>query len=247
MTRLALAALALLLLVPASAHAGGTVSVQGDTLVFSGTPDDDAAVIYFLAGSGELGAQPRTGGGTGPTAAGPGCRTEGAPGSGGQTRVVCAAAGVTKVAVDTGAGDDFVTITLDEDRWAPSVEMGDGKDRFTSTSGGGRVDLGAGDDRIVAGSADTRVDGGAGDDLISLQGGDDVIDGGAGDDEILAAGGDDRITGGRGEDDIDAGSGKDDIRVRDRERDDVSCGSKRDKVVADRSDDLNRCETVRTR
>jgi Ca2+-binding RTX toxin-like protein len=173
------------------------------------------------------------------------------------------------VRVDMGAGDDFAEDVEGGGTWTlgdGDDEMLAGSERTTVSAGAGNdtlfcenpgvagrdrgervADGGAGKDDICGSRRDDTIDGGAGDDEITGGDGDDVIDGGAGDDELEGDDDDDRITGGRGEDEIDGGSGRDDIRARDREVDDVACGARRDKVTADRSDDLNRCETVRLR
>jgi Ca2+-binding RTX toxin-like protein len=217
MLRLALTALTLLLLLPAAAHAGGTMSVQGDTLVFTGTDADDGAVIGVLSTTGEFMTAPRGSTAIGPTTAGPGCRTEEQPGSGGQMRIVCPSAGVTKVSMSMGAGDDQVTATFLQGSVQRTVDMGAGDDRYDDSTGGVTLALGAGDDTArVGGSQPVTVSAGDGADDVFCGNnaagnfrGKRAIDGGDGNDELCGGRGNDVIDGGAGDDKIDGGKGSD--------------------------------------
>ena len=245
MVRTALATLAALLLFPALAHAAGTIAVSGDTLVFTGTADPDALVLFHLAQTDELGVQPRSGGGTGPSAWGR------LPRRGRTRHQRPAPVRVPRRRRDEGRRldrrrNDLLTVTLDPDRFARTVDMGDGDDRLDDSTGGGRVELGAGDDELVTGGGIAMtVLAGAGDDELFCDGdflratrarGARTVDAGAGRDRVCGGRGDDHLDGGGGDDKLYAGEGED---VLDGEAGDdlLEGGDETDRIAGGRGED----------
>ena len=267
--------IALLLALPALAHAGGTARVQGDTLVFTGTEGPDhIAIAVAVDGTRELevqtvGLDPSLG----PSAAGPGCSSdpERARRWGRQGSLFCQSAGVTKVVfrflggddryaglllpsaglavtIDAGAGDDFVQ----ENYGGGTFAMGDGDDEVRA-DGPAVIDAGEGDDNVLCGdrNGETRakfafvLDGGIGEDRICGGLKDDRIEGGAADDKIFSGEGDDRIEGGSGDDQISGGDDDDRINPG-RGEDEVEGGSGKDVIRAkDRQEDDLSCGSKR--
>ena len=259
-----------LLLVPAAAHAGGTASVQGDTLVVTGTPGVDMVAMEVFP-DGSISAEPiGMDPSLGPQTAGPGCERK-AFYRGVDERIFCNPAGVTKIVVNLGAGDDrFVALT--RITLPVTVDMGAGEDWADDYGkGGGTYRLGDGDDRGGAGSGSTSTfDGGDGNDSLmcedrdpedvravrKLDGGDgrdelcggrygDTLEGGAGDDEIKGADGGDRIDGGSGDDELEGEDGADRI-TGGRGEDEIEGGSGSDTISArDREVDDVACGSKR--
>ena len=111
-------------------------------------------------------------------------------------------AGVTRVRVDTKAGND--TIVFGDDLAVPTwTDAGAGNDTVVGTSGVDEIYLGDGDDTADAGGGNDFVAGGAGK---------DVIQGGAGNDSLYGGDGDDLVVGGPGVDSL-FGQGGNDILV----------------------------------
>jgi Ca2+-binding RTX toxin-like protein len=258
---------ALLLAVPALAHAGGSAGIQGDTLVVTGTDAADYVNVTFLPMTGELEvAQTGLDPSFGPQVAGPGCKFEDRRAQLGRAAIWCQPAGVTKVVVSLGGGDDKYTGTLPPN----SPLMGAGDDEVFENYGGGTFRLGDGDDEgwargpatFDAGSGDdtlqcqdrnaeTRakfaftLDGGIGEDRICGGLKDDRIDGGSADDKIFAGEGDDRVEGGSGDDQISGGDDDDRIDPG-RGEDEVESGSGKDTIRAkDRAEDDLSCGSKR--
>ena len=259
-----------LLVLPAAAHAGGTASVQGDTLVITGTPGVDmiATEIYpdGSISAEQIGLDPSLG----PQTAGPGCERKSFY-RGDAEKIFCNAAGVTRIAVDLGAGDDrFVKLTRVTQ--TATVDMGQGDDWADDYGkGGGVFRLGDGDDRGGAGGGSTAsfeggdgndslmcedrdpdqsrgvrvLDGGAGRDELCGGRVGDTLEGGAGDDEIKGADGADRIDGGSGDDELEGEDGADRI-TGGRGEDEIDGGSGSDDIRArDREADDVSCGSKR--
>jgi hypothetical protein len=154
-----------------------------------------------------------------------------APGAGcsatGAVTADCEVAGVVRVEVDAGDGDDVVWV----DAPLPARLLGgDGNDVV-------RI---AGEDPVAA-----SLDGGAGDDQLLAGSGDDSLAGGDGDDFLWGGPGADTIDGAVGADAADAGPGADDIVLEDELEDTAFCGSGRDQVRAEALDELDlSCELV---
>lgn len=149
--------------------------------------------------------------------AGPGCRLDPPPES---PRPVCAAAGVQRIVIRLGDGDDRTFLLLNVS--VPIEVYGEaGRDELTTPT---------------LAPAGTLADGGEGDD--TLRGG-ELQRGGPGNDSVT---GTRRVEGGDGDDQlfkeshslpglVDAGPGDDRISSEDSQPDVVSCGSGRDLVV----------------
>jgi len=123
-------------------------------------------------------------------------------------------AGIYQSAIDTGAGDDEVSGSV---QGTGVLDLSRGiVDSF--------VNVGSGNDRVRGAILDSVVHGGSGDDRIDLSSGaGSIIDGGSGDDRIAIDGksegmqlfggtGDDIVIGGTGNDDISGGTGSDVLR-----------------------------------
>lgn len=86
--------------------------------------------------------------------------------------------------IDTGAGDDLVSIGASTTDWSTGVSAARYRAEWTDTD----VDLGAGDDWFEGGGSNDRVRGGDGDDTAAPGGGRNLFDGGAGDDTVILDG-----------------------------------------------------------
>lgn len=132
-----------------------------------------------------------------------------------------------RVVVNTGAGDDRVSVESDPTAgdWRVlvngrvmrfpagteiTVRTGPGDDRVTVSATVGVTVLGGyGNDELYGGDGNDRLYGGPGDDYLDGRGGDDVLSGGPGDDVLYGAAGADVIHGGPGADYLDGGDGTD--------------------------------------
>src|SRR5207248_2364389 len=167
---LAVAAL-VLLLVPSAAQAGSVDHQPGSSqLSFTGTGAETNTTTITLSG-GVLSVSDATSGMGQP--AGSNC-TQTGPGS-----FDCPAAGVTRISVSLGGGDDTMTLNAS----TPSTLNGDD-----------------GNDAITGGSGPDTIDGGKGNDTIDGGAGDDVVSGGPG--PQGGASDADKFTGGSGSDTI---------------------------------------------
>jgi hypothetical protein len=90
-----------------------------------------------------------------------------------------AAASVSKICVDAGAGNDSVTIAAD---LAITAELngGAGNDRLTGGAGNDRLLGGPGNDTLLGGAGDDYLDGGIGNDTLNGQTGSNQLFGGLG-------------------------------------------------------------------
>ncbi|QWB28348.1 calcium-binding protein [Streptomyces koelreuteriae] len=163
-----------------------------------------------------------------PISTGAGC---GHPDSADRTRISCTVEApesqspLNSLEMDLGDGADTASFdnATDQVYYFNTVELGDGDDRWTGSTGG-RVDGasvrgGAGADTIRAGALG-YAGGGAGDDtlyagtegeILRADDGDDTVYGGAGDDEIYGGRGDDILRGNGGADRIWGNSGDDEL------------------------------------
>ncbi|SEG66061.1 beta strand repeat-containing protein [Bosea lathyri] len=114
------------------------------------------------------------------------------------------------VAIDTGAGNDEVTL-LEGSQLYGEVRLGTGDDKLTATAAEQdlSVDAGEGNDIVLAGAGDDLVRGGDGDDLLDGGAGDDALQGGNGNDRLIGGRGDDFLFGDAGNDTLIGGAGND--------------------------------------
>lgn len=228
-------ALAATLAASAPALAGGTVSIDGDTLAYRGDDVEPNNVTIALVDGGrtirldELGS-----------------RIVGAPEtctvSSSGYRADCPASGIERLDVRTGNAGSDVRVKAD----LPATIVG-----------------GDGDDLLIGGPADDHISGGRGQDVIGGGGGDDVLDGGADNDLMTyvdVIGRDGTLTprktgvkvrpsvrgasGGSGEGDtlrnfeqFEGGDGNDRFELRDGRAQSIACNRGRDTVVLDPRDD----------
>jgi Ca2+-binding RTX toxin-like protein len=110
-----------------------------------------------------------------------------------QVQITGADAGLDRLQIDTGAGDDAVDASaLRANLFQFGVTLGDGNDAFIGSAG---KDV---------------VDGGDGFDILSGEDGNDVLDGGAGIDILTGGAGDDLFVNGEIIQDFIAGAGSED-------------------------------------
>jgi hypothetical protein len=165
LTRALAVAFALLVLAPASAHAG-TFKVEGATIIYTSSPGDEDKIAAF-----EMQDRVRfTRFGGGPIGPDAGCQisTDG-------LSVVCDKTGVTTVLLNLGDGDDVAAIS-------PSVTL---PVVFNGE---------AGNDGLFGGSGQDIFNGGPGDDnLVSRDGRPETVNCGTGNDTAISDDGDTRI------------------------------------------------------
>jgi Ca2+-binding RTX toxin-like protein len=108
-------------------------------------------------------------------------------------------AGVSKIVVDAGSGNDRVTVTVPINS---TLNGDDDNDTLTGGPGNDVLNGGAGDDVLVGGDGDDALNGGDGNDALTGGGGVDAMRGEAGNDSIDAADGiaDTLVDGGPGND-----------------------------------------------
>ncbi len=170
MMRRILVVTALLLAVPASAHAA-TLTKSGSTLTYVGGAGVNQ-VTFTESSPGNVIVQ-RVGLDADPIAA-TGCSTpEITPG----TTIQCV--GIATLVADGGAGDDRL-------------------DGTALTAVNATLKGGAGADLLSDGGGNDTLDGGAGDDIVDDGPGNDTLTGGDGDDELEDAAGADSLSGGNG-------------------------------------------------
>jgi RTX calcium-binding nonapeptide repeat (4 copies) len=203
-------ALVLALVVPATASAAATISVENGAIRFVGDETDNELDVYAVE-NGEQPVYVRW-----DTALGPGChprehdQTYTAP----QGNASCSLVGVDRIEFVGGGGSDaFRTANLLAADIPVQADMGPGDDRFDlGSKQSDTVDAGAGLDDYVDGAGDDVVD--LGDDADVARGGDfstgnDTIRGGGGDDVLDGLSGDDVLDGGPGDDLLQPGDGND--------------------------------------
>jgi hypothetical protein len=186
---LALAVSAALLLVTGTAFAG-TVGIDDHTLYYKAAPGEFNELNVMLQ-SGEFTIQDGTGGtrDTLPVTAKPPCRHDDTPQpSPGLMDAYCPPAGVERIAVELGDGNDYAGIGA-----------------MAATDYPSTIDGGEGADQIFAGPQGDDVHGGPGNDTITGNAGRDVLSGDDGDDAINAADNlPDRVSCGPGYDSVNA-------------------------------------------
>ncbi len=124
-----------------------------------------------------------------------------------------------RLTIDTGAGDDHVTNSVD----GGHIVTGDGDDRVVNRASKTIIDTGAGNDQVVNEGSDNDISTDRGDDHVSSRGERNVIAGGRGNDVIGARGDGNRLSGGDGADQlasdgdqnrVDGGRGDDVVDLR---------------------------------
>ena len=213
------ALLSLALVTPAAASS--TVSVDGGVLLVTGAPGDtsDISVGSITPPGNENPSKYTVIDHSAGATAGPGC----APAA--QGSVECPAAGVQRVEMRLGDGNDTASSFIPE---IPVSAYGEaGNDHiWVPSKAGGLADGGDGDD-ILDGGDDLR--GGPGDDRIT---GTRLLDGGDGNDVL-------RKTGGTASGRIAAGPGDDSLQSDDGWADELQCGAGTDVVVSADDSDRN--------
>lgn len=163
-----LAACAVALLGPAAAQAG-TVSIEGDTLVYRGDAGADSP-FFDDAGNGQMSVVATN------MTIGAGCEQEFSWGA-----AYCTMP--SRVVVELGAGDDGVGFSSTMPAIPVEVYGGEGKDRLKGYGAtNAYLDGGAGNDTLEGWLTDETLIGGPGDDEIQGSGGADHIEGGDGND-----------------------------------------------------------------
>jgi len=187
----------------APAADAATVGRSADALQFGASPGEENRVAIALEGDVFRVTDP-------------GARTlDGCDPVSGAPSVLCPAAGITRIAVLLGDGDDqlVVAVPLPVEAFGNAgvdlILTGDGPDQINGGPGADTVSAGGGDDRLIENDNEPNVlDGGAGADRIVGGDGDEQISGGPGDDPLLYGYyGDDTIDGGDGDDLLDGGPG----------------------------------------
>jgi hypothetical protein len=211
----------------ASAQAASTVSVEGDVLLVVAAPGESNRVSVHPYPSDESPQDYEVGDDSVGATAGPGCRA-GTDRSG--SPVVCLAAGVQRIVVRLGDGDDRV-YWFGYSSPIPLELYGEaGRDDVSSaavSAPGTLVDGGEGDDQL-RGTADIARGGPGNDGIVGAR----LLEGGEGDDTLSKSSSD----GAPGR--LDAGPGDDRLQSRDGHLDELLCGDGRDVVV--RADDSER-------
>lgn len=119
-------------------------------------------------------------------------------------------ANVDTWAVNSGAGNDAVTISGVITNMFSTIYLGAGNDSFnTSVQGNDRVYGEAGDDLIHLGAGDDYADGGLDNDTLFGEAGNDILKGGDGIDTLHGGAGFDRLEGGTGNDTLYGDDGND--------------------------------------
>jgi hypothetical protein len=218
LSRAAICTVAALLLVPAAAHAAGTVTLEGPT----------NQQLMFVGGVGDANAVTFTG-------------------AAGVVTITDAAAVINEVeALCTGGGTHTVTCTGSPIDFAYVLRLEDMDDTAVADGPlGGALYGGAGDDHIVGSDGDASREylyGDAGNDTLETRGavtpagvpyaaGDGVY-GGDGNDRLVGGSGDDGLYGDAGVDVISAGAGDDFVRPGLGDGDQVDAGEGGDTVLA---------------
>lgn len=179
----ATAAVLIFTVAPAAASASTTLTKSGSTIAVVATGADSSDLDLDATG-GSLEAYDFNGLALTP---GAGCVADGPSG------VSCDLTGVTKLTVDAGAGDDYVTVQ----GALPAELRGDGGfDHLQGGAGADVLDGGTGEDTLIGGLGNDQLIGGNGI---------DHFEGGLGDDDLMAADTleDDFVSCGAGDDDLD--------------------------------------------
>jgi Ca2+-binding RTX toxin-like protein len=189
---------ALTILLPAASATAGTVTREGDQLVFRAAPGE--ANDLFLNREGDQVVFNDAEANAITVAPGTTCEhADGLPAS----VVRCAAAGAVRA--ELGDGDDILRTGYD---WPASMPIsgdgGPGNDQLTGGPGSDVLTGGDGNDKLKGADGDDQLDGGSGN---------DDLDGGAGRDAVHGGDGDDTLAGDPGSsmsaDVLDGGPGRD--------------------------------------
>jgi len=113
------------------------------------------------------------------------------------------------ITIFAGDGDDTIRTTDTTTGTKLVVDAGDGDDFVTGSELNDQISGGAGNDTIQGGAGDDSVSGGTGNDVLVGATGDDILEGNEGDDQLLGFGGDDTLLGGSGDDLLEGGTGSD--------------------------------------
>jgi len=146
------------------------------------------------------------------------------------------------VAVDSGAGNDFVrtgngAATIMTGAGNDVIITGAGHDTIDAGDGHNRIWSGAGNDHITAGSGNDYVEAGGDDDIIDVGHGSNIVDTGHGNDTVSTGDGNDCIHAPSGNNIIESGAGHDWIRTGDGE-DRIDAGSGDDDIHSGGGNDL---------
>jgi len=136
----------------------------------------------------------------------------------------------TVLTINTGAGDDTIDGSggvLGNVRLG--LNGGDGNDSITGTTNDDTIDGGAGIDTLLGGAGNDTMFGGTEADIINGQAGDDSILGGDGNDNVAGGTGNDVIRAGLGQDIVNGNEGADTL-VGDDGRDTISGGAGNDSI-----------------
>lgn len=109
--------------------------------------------------------------------------------------LICEAAPIAGFEVNSGSGDDIVSLSRDVP--VPATLRG-----------------GGGNDKLVGGAVADKLIGGAGDDTLVGRAGDDWLYGGPGADGLVGGSGNDLLRGGSGQNTMRGGSGQNDVSAR---------------------------------
>lgn len=115
--------------------------------------------------------------------------------TGNPNELVCEAAPIAGFEVNSGSGDD--TVSLSREVPIPATLRG-----------------GGGNDKLVGGAVADKLIGGSGDDTLIGRAGDDWLYGGSGDDKLVGGTGNDLLRGGTGQNTMLGGPGQNDISAR---------------------------------
>jgi Ca2+-binding RTX toxin-like protein len=239
-------AIAAAVMLPGPARATITADTSGDTLVVSGDAGANTIILDWDEFQPDL-IFVKTPLGSEPVSAGGSC-VAGADLPRRVSEIRCPLAGVRRVSVSTGDGDDSVGVApsrsdetlLDVLFPIPTLIIGgNGDDDLQAGGWHGRAFGEAGDDALYGRLGPTRLSGGTGNDVLTDgDGGNDRLDGGPQGDVLQSTGGRDVLIGDSGRDVMRAGTGRDRIFADDGTRDkQVRCGPTRgDVAFVDSSD-----------
>jgi hypothetical protein len=197
--RAVLLLLALLLAVPAAAHADGSVRLVAGELQFtSDSQDAENLVVSRQTKAAECAplATPCLQLANGPQkirdeVAGAACQPLQFNGAPFDVIIVCAPNVAPRLRVTLNDGDDFADILAGVP--PTTVDGGDDEDNLNSSDGSDTLLGGNDDDSLSDGGGTDVLDGGAGNDSITAAGGNDDVAGGAGTDRALLDGRDDTV------------------------------------------------------
>lgn len=126
------------------------------------------------------------------------------------TTVICPAANVNAIEVNTGDRDDIAFVLPNVGK-PVTFQGGTGNDTLTGGAGNDTLGGDLGDDTLDGGPGNDDLRGDAGKDKLNGGPGNDTFRGGANDDSLVGNSGDDQMVGGPGNDALDGGIGSDDL------------------------------------